>query len=93
MVQQEMLKTQQAYIAALNDPNQKGLMDGESLDDLDDDVDFAQNSKKIIKTGKRFKGLLEWILDRDGHEYLIDVDRAYLRDKINFIGLKEQFMN
>tara|TARA_B110000503_G_C7033982_1_gene365254 strand:+ start:186 stop:293 length:108 start_codon:yes stop_codon:yes gene_type:complete len=35
-----MLKTQQAYIEALNDPNHKGLMD-ESLDDLDDDVDFA----------------------------------------------------
>ena len=88
-----MLKTQQAYIAALNDPNQKGLMDDVSLDDLDDDIDFQQNSKKIIKRGKKYKGLLEWILDRDGHEFLIEVDRTFLRDKMNFIGLRESFMS
>ena len=90
VVQQEMLRAQQAYIAALNDSDQKGLM-GESLNDMDEEIDI-NNPKKIIKQGKKYAGLLEWILDRDGHEFLVQVDREFLRDKLNFIGLKEQFM-
>ena len=67
--------------------DEKGIM-GESINDLEDDLDI-NNPKKIIKKGKRYKGLLEWILDRDGHELLCEVDRGYLRDKFNMIGLKE----
>ena len=36
--------------------------------------------------------MLEWILDRDGHEFLVDIDRAYLKDKSNLIGIKEQLL-
>jgi len=71
----------------MNVQDDKGLM-GESINDLDDEIDM-NNPKKVIKKGKRFKGLLEWILDRDGHEFLCEVDRSYLRDKFNIIGLKE----
>ena len=71
----------------MNGEDDKGLM-GESINDLDDQLDM-DNPKKIIKKGKRYSGLLEWILDRDGHELLCEVDRAYLRDKFNMIGLKE----
>jgi len=35
--------------------------------------------------------MLEWILDRDGHEFLIQVDRAFIKDKFNLSGLKEKF--
>ena len=63
---------------------------GESLDDFDDQMGI-NDPKKIIKKGKSYKGLLEWILDRDGHELLCEVDRGFLRDKFNTIGLKEQF--
>ena len=37
--------------------------------------------------------MLEWILDREGHEFLIPVDRAYIKDKFNLTGLKEKFIN
>ena len=60
---------------------------GESMNDLDEEIDY-NNPKKIIKKGKRFAGLLEWILDRDGHEFLCEVDRSFLKDKSNLIGLK-----
>jgi hypothetical protein len=82
-----MLKAQQAYIAALNDMNSedaKRMMD-ESMNDLDEDFN---NPKKIIKKGKRYNGLLEWVLDRDGHEFLVDIDRSFIRDSTNLIGLK-----
>lgn len=46
--------------------------------------------KQKVKA-KRFKGLLEWILDRDGNEYLAEVDRAFLKDSQNLAGVKEQF--
>jgi hypothetical protein len=47
------------------------------------------NPKKI--KAKRYKGLIEWICDREGHEFLIDVDRSYIRDSFNHFGLKEKF--
>lgn len=31
--------------------------------------------------------MLEWILDRDGHEFLIQVDRSFIKDKFNLTGL------
>jgi hypothetical protein len=71
----------------MNGEDDKGLM-GESINDLDDQLDI-DNPKKIIKKGKRYSGLLEWILDRDGHEFMCEVDRGYFRDKFNVIGLKE----
>ena len=43
-------------------------------------------------TAKRYNGLLEWILDREGHEFLVEVDRRFLIDKINLTGLREKFI-
>ena len=40
----------------------------------------------------RFNGLLEGILERDGHEFMIDVDREYIRDQFNHVGLMDKFM-
>ena len=45
----------------------------------------------IIKKGKRYKGLLEWICDREGHEFMIEVDRSYIRNSFNQIGLMKKF--
>ena len=39
---------------------------------------------------KRFKGMLEWILERDGHEFLVAVDRSFIRDEANLVGLAEK---
>ena len=47
------------------------------------------NPKKI--KAKRYKGLIEWICDREGHEFLIDVDRSYIRNPMNHFDLKEKF--
>ena len=46
------------------------------------------NPKKI--KWKRHKGLLEWICDRDGHEFLVDIERSFIRNKFNLIGIKEK---
>lgn len=32
---------------------------------------------------------MEWILERDGHEFLVDVDRAFIREANNLIGVRE----
>ena len=47
------------------------------------------NPKKL--KAKRYKGLLEWICDREGHEFLVEVDRAYIRDPSNHVGLMNKF--
>jgi hypothetical protein len=41
----------------------------------------------------RFNGLLEWILEREGHEFLVEVDRQYIKDQFNHTGLMEKFMS
>ena len=48
--------------------------------------------QKIVKN-HRFNGLLEWILEREGHDYLVEVDREYIRDHFNHHGLMEKFMH
>jgi len=40
--------------------------------------DAVQNPKKL--KAKKYKGLMEWILERDGHEFLVDVERAFIRE-------------
>jgi len=32
-------------------------------------------------------------MDRDGHEFLVDVDREYIRDKFNLFGIREKFID
>jgi len=36
---------------------------------------------------------MEWILERDGHEFLVDVDRAFIREAHNLVGVREQFIS
>jgi hypothetical protein len=55
--------------------------------------DEADSSTKKIVKNHRFNGLLEWILEREGHDFLIDVDREYIRDAFNHTGLMEKFMS
>jgi hypothetical protein len=38
----------------------------------------------------KFNGLLEWIVQQDGHEFLVEVDRSFIKDKLNLIGIREQ---
>ena len=47
------------------------------------------NPKKI--KAKRYKGLLEWICDREGHEFLVEIDRSYIRNPMNHTGLMKKF--
>jgi hypothetical protein len=34
---------------------------------------------------------LEWILAREGNEFLVEIDRSFIKNKFNLIGLKEKF--
>lgn len=40
---------------------------------------------------KGFNGLLEWILEREGHDFLVEIERPYIKNKFNLIGLKAKF--
>ena len=58
---------------------------------MDLDAEPVQNPKKL--KAKKYKGLMEWILERDGHEFLVDVDRAFIREVQNLAGVREQFIS
>ena len=45
-------------------------------DDHDEDVD---PSKKKTKA-KSYRGLLEWVLEQEGHEFLVDIDRSFIKN-------------
>ena len=47
-----------------------------------------QNPKKI--KAKKYKGMLEWILDREGHDFLVAVDRNWMRNEENLHGLVDK---
>ena len=47
---------------------------------------FAQQDSKKVKN-KKYKGIMEWILDREGHEFLVQIDRNFLRDEENLHDL------
>ena len=64
------------------------MINGQDLEGLDE-----EDKKKIKAKAKRYNGLLEWVLDREGHEFLVEVDRTYIRDKFNIYGLREKFMD
>ena len=40
---------------------------------------------------KRYDGLLEWICDRPGHEFLVEIERGFIKNKFNLIGLEDKF--
>ena len=43
--------------------------------ELSPDGDEAESSTKKVVKNHQINGLLEWILEREGHDFLIDVDR------------------
>ena len=84
-----MQAQQQAQIASyakkLNDNDSDNLMfDNEPNQDEEDDP-----LKRAVKP-KRFKGLLEWVMEQEGHDFLVEIDRSYIKNKENLIGLKEK---
>lgn len=48
------------------------------IDNIDNDEDVDPSKRKT--KAKRFKGLLEWVLDQEGHEFLVDIDRAFIKN-------------
>jgi hypothetical protein len=54
-----------------------------------DDEDDVEPSKRKVKA-KRFRGLLEWVMEQEGHEFLVDIDRSFIKNKLNLVGLKEK---
>ena len=52
----------------------------------DEDIDPLKRPAKA----KKFNGLLEWVLDQEGHEFLVEIDRSFIKNKENLIGLKEK---
>lgn len=60
----------------------------------DDEIlaESAPDGGKTKVKQKRYNGLLEWILDREGHEFLVEVDREFIKDKFNLIGIREKFI-
>lgn len=34
--------------------------------------------------------MLEWILEREGHEFMVAIDRSFIRDESNLVGLAEK---
>ena len=82
MIDQQMLAQKQAQ-------DGKVLASGPPLEaDYQEEV---PNSKKKVKA-KRYPGLLEWIQDREGHQYLVDIDRSYLKDRSNHHGIREKMI-
>ena len=79
VVQQQMMQAQAAY-AQQKAQEQEELM-------MEDQV--PEQCKKA--KAKRINGLLEWITEREGHEFLVAVDRQFIKDKFNLIGLHKKF--
>ena len=71
----------------MNDPSAVDqLMQGQDI------IEGQQDMPKRTKA-KRYNGLLEWITEREGHEFLVPIDRGFLKDKLNLIGIKEKFID
>jgi hypothetical protein len=62
-----------------------GIID-QHLNDEDENPD--EESKQKTKA-KEYNGLLEWILEQEGHEYMCEVDRQFIKEKANLIGIQE----
>ena len=41
----------------------------------DEDIDPLKRPTKA----KKYNGLLEWVLDQEGHEFLVEVDRSFIK--------------
>jgi len=59
---------------------------------LKQETEIVEPDSKAKTPAKRYNGLIEWILDREGHDFLVDIDRAYLKDKSNFTWLGKKLV-
>jgi len=94
LVEQQMMQTQQQarmkqYAKTLNDDESDQLLFDKEKPQEEEESDSV---KKVVRA-KRFNGLLEWVLDQESHEYLVDVDREFIKNKENLIGLKEKLQD
>ena len=71
----------------LKDPN---FSDSMMFDNQKILAEEEEDPLKKIQKAKRFKGLLEWVVDQEGHNYMCEVDRSFIKNKENLIGLKEK---
>lgn len=91
IIQQQMMQAAQAN--QNNVPNQEILAESMNMQGMaPQQAEIQDQQPKKIK-GKRYNGLLEWIMDRDGHEFMVEVDREFIRDKFNYHGLREKFID
>jgi len=86
LIEQQMMQAQQAHNfgQGLGGANSDNL-----ILDADDHDDETDPTKKKVKP-KRFRGLLEWVLEQEGHEFLVDVDRSFIKNKQNLVGLYDK---
>ena len=83
MIDQQMLAQKQAQ-------DQKILASGPPLEaDYQEEIPNTKRKEKA----KRYPGLLEWIQDREGHEYLTDIDRSFLKNESNHHGIREKMIS
>ena len=58
---------------------------------VDDEDDVPEQCKKA--KAKRLNGLIEWITEREEHSFLVAVDRQFIKDKFNLIGLYQNYLD
>lgn len=59
---------------------------------LKQEEEVIEVDSKAKTPAKKYNGLIEWILDREGHEYLVEIDRSYLKDRQNLRWLDKKLV-
>lgn len=54
------------------------------------DSNLDMNFQKI-PSPKHFSGWIQWFISLEDHEFLIEVDKDFISDKMNLLGLRENF--
>lgn len=84
-----MMQAQQAAhmkkFPKIGDDDSENLMFDKVIAD-DDELD----NKEKPKADGQMKGLLEWLASKRSSNFMVDVDRQFIRNKENLVGLKEE---
>jgi hypothetical protein len=60
--------------------------------DSDDQIAIQQFQLfNIPSKAPELHSWVEWFCSFKGHEYLVEVEKSYIQDEFNLIGLKKQF--
>ena len=54
------------------------------------DPNIDMNFQKMPSV-KQFNGWVQWFLSQEDHEFLLEVERDFIADKMNLIGLRDYF--